>query len=179
MGAAGGTSWIVALVKQIEADSMPALPVLSTPYLYACNAAMHRPCTAILAIGPAPAKPWPGAYRAAHLYCRAMNAARRTARPAGPSATWSSISLYRLIAIALQPAVVRGHGPSAGIGSAMAVVASTLAIVWNVTFNHLFEEMGPPGVKGRSAMRRVVHASGLPGSLALALIHSSWPGGSA
>lgn len=62
-------------------------------------------------------------------------------------------------------------GQGAGASGAMAVVASTLAIVWNVTFNHLFEKWeARQSVKGRSAMRRVVHAMGFEGGLALALI---------
>ena len=53
----------------------------------------------------------------------------------------------------------------------MAVVASTLTIVWNVTFNHLFERWeARQTVKGRSVRRRAVHAMGFEGGLALMLI---------
>ena len=59
----------------------------------------------------------------------------------------------------------------AGASGVMAVVASTLAIAWNVAFNHLFEKWeARQTVKGRSVLRRVVHALGFEGGLALMLI---------
>ena len=62
-------------------------------------------------------------------------------------------------------------GLEAGASGVMAVVASTLAIVWNVTFNHLFERWeARQTVKGRSVRRRAVHAMGFEGGLALMLI---------
>jgi uncharacterized membrane protein len=53
----------------------------------------------------------------------------------------------------------------------MAVAASVIAIVWNVSFNTLFEKWeARQRVKGRSVLRRVVHAVGFEGGLALVLI---------
>ena len=62
-------------------------------------------------------------------------------------------------------------GQGAGASGVMAVVASALAIAWNVTFNALFERWeARQRVKGRSVLRRVVHAVGFEGGLALVLI---------
>jgi uncharacterized membrane protein len=54
---------------------------------------------------------------------------------------------------------------------ALSVVASALAVAWNVAFNALFErwEAGQV-VRGRSLGRRIVHAVGFEGGLALALV---------
>lgn len=53
----------------------------------------------------------------------------------------------------------------------MAVAASVIAICWNLSFNHLFEKWGSePDCQGRSVLRRVVHAIGFEGGLALVLI---------
>ena len=57
------------------------------------------------------------------------------------------------------------------VNTESADIASTLAIVWNLTFNHLFEQgEARQSVKGRSVMRRVVHALGFEGGLAMVLI---------
>ena len=68
-------------------------------------------------------------------------------------------------------AVSMAIGQSAGHSGGMAIAASTLAIVWNLTFNHLFEQWeSRQSVKGRSVLRRVVHALGFEGGLAMVLI---------
>ena len=62
-----------------------------------------------------------------------------------------------LNAIAWTAAVLAASDPDA----VMAVVASTVAIVWNVTFNSLFEKWESlQTVKGRSIGRRIAHAPG-------------------
>lgn len=81
------------------------------------------------------------------------------------------VSLYELIAIAVTSVLFMVTGQQAGESGAMAVAASAIAIAWNVTFNHLFELWeARQSVKGRSVLRRVVHAIGFEGGLALVLI---------
>ncbi|BCN36896.1 hypothetical protein ALDI51_02150 [Alicycliphilus denitrificans] len=100
-----------------------------------------------------------------------MNATRTASGLQGPWRRLVFVSLYELIAILASSLLFMAIGQGAGASGAMAVVASTLAIVWNVTFNHLFEKWeAGQSVKGRSAARRVVHAVGFEGGLALALI---------
>lgn len=82
------------------------------------------------------------------------------------------VTLYELIAIACASvlfALLSGQG--AAHSGVMAVVSSVLAVVWNVTFNSLFERWeARQAVKGRSVGRRIAHALGFEGGLALMLI---------
>jgi uncharacterized membrane protein len=81
------------------------------------------------------------------------------------------VVLYELIAIAVSSLLFMAIGQGAGASGAMAVAASVIAIVWNVSFNTLFEKWeARQRVKGRSVLRRVVHAVGFEGGLALVLI---------
>ena len=81
------------------------------------------------------------------------------------------VTLYELIAILASSLLFMAIGQSAGHSGGMAIAASTLAIVWNLTFNHLFEQWeSRQSVKGRSVLRRVVHALGFEGGLAMVLI---------
>lgn len=81
------------------------------------------------------------------------------------------VTLYEAIAIAVTSLIFMAVGQGAGASGAMAVVASTLAIAWNVAFNALFERWeARQSVKGRSVARRVAHAIGFEGGLALMLI---------
>jgi len=89
----------------------------------------------------------------------------------GPLRRVIFVTLYELIAIIVSSLLFMATGQGAGSSGAMAVVASTIAIVWNVTFNHLFERWeARQRVKGRSVLRRAVHAVGFEGGLALVLI---------
>ncbi|ARN21045.1 PACE efflux transporter [Piscinibacter gummiphilus] len=70
------------------------------------------------------------------------------------------LALYEAIAI-----VMAGTGLSlmSGQGAlqsgALAVVTSAIAVVWNLTFNHLFERWeSRQAVRGRSVARRIAHA---------------------
>lgn len=82
------------------------------------------------------------------------------------------VTLYEGIAI-----VVAGAGLAAMSGQglahsgALAVMTSVVAVVWNVVFNHAFEwwESRQP-VRGRSVKRRIAHAIGFEGGLALLLV---------
>ncbi|MFT4241929.1 MAG: PACE efflux transporter [Acidovorax sp.] len=81
------------------------------------------------------------------------------------------VSLYELIAIIVSSLLFMAVGQGAGASGAMAVVASAIAIVWNVTFNHLFEQWeARQSVKGRSMLRRLAHAVGFEAGIALTLI---------
>jgi len=81
------------------------------------------------------------------------------------------VGLYELIAVAFASVLFMVTGQDAAHSGGMAVAASTLAIVWNVTFNHLFERWeARQRVRGRSVARRVAHALGFEGGLALMLI---------
>ncbi|HQQ70104.1 MAG TPA: PACE efflux transporter [Alicycliphilus sp.] len=89
----------------------------------------------------------------------------------GPKRRVLFVTLYEAIAILVSSLLFMAIGQGAGASGAMAVVASTLAIAWNVTFNALFERWeARQATKGRSVLRRVVHAIGFEGGLALVLI---------
>ena len=109
--------------------------------------------------------------RATHLYCAPMSSAPPATGLQGPVRRLVFVALYELIAIAVSSLLFMAIGLGAGASGVMAVVASTLAIAWNVAFNHLFEKWeARQTVKGRSVLRRVVHALGFEGGLALMLI---------
>ena len=81
------------------------------------------------------------------------------------------VMLYEAIAIAVSSLLFMAIGQGAGASGVMAVAASAIAIAWNVGFNTLFEKWeARQRVKGRSVLRRVVHAMGFEGGLALILI---------
>ena len=89
----------------------------------------------------------------------------------GPWRRFVFVALYELFAIAAASMLFMLIGQQPGASGAMAVVASALAIAWNMTFNHFFErwELRQP-VRGRSVRRRMAHALGFEGGLALMLI---------
>ena len=81
------------------------------------------------------------------------------------------VGLYEFIAIISASLLFMAIGQEAAASGAMSVVASTLAIIWNVAFNHLFERWeARQAVRGRSVLRRIAHAIGFEGGLALMLI---------
>ena len=81
------------------------------------------------------------------------------------------VGLYEFIAIVVSGALFMAIGQEAGASGVMAVAASTIAICWNIVFNWLFEkwEAGQTQ-KGRSVLRRIVHAIGFEGGIAAMLI---------
>lgn len=100
-----------------------------------------------------------------------MNATPTASGLQGPWRRVIFVTLYELIAIIASSLLFMAIGQRALESGVMSVVASTLAIVWNLTFNHLFERWEScQSVKGRSVRRRVVHALGFEGGLALMLI---------
>ena len=82
------------------------------------------------------------------------------------------VTLYELIAIAAATvglALLSGQG--AGHSGVVAMVASVIAVLWNLAFNALFERWeSRQAVRGRSVARRMAHAIGFEGGLALILI---------
>ena len=53
----------------------------------------------------------------------------------------------------------------------LAVILSTIALIWNYVFNFIFERWeSRQKVKGRSLLRRLMHATGFEGGLAVILI---------
>jgi len=84
------------------------------------------------------------------------------------------VTLYEGIAIACTSiglATVSGGSERLGDASLVAVGSSIVAIVWNLVFNALFERWEAGRVqRGRGLGRRVAHAIGFEGGLALFLI---------
>ena len=81
------------------------------------------------------------------------------------------VGLYELIAIAVCSVLFMAIGQKAGSSTLMAVVSSAIAILWNLTFNWLFERWeSRQTTKGRSFARRVAHAVGFEGGIAAMLI---------
>lgn len=81
------------------------------------------------------------------------------------------VTLYEVIAVGISSVFFMLMGQNAGDSSSMAVIATTVALLWNVTFNWIFEqwERRQP-TTGRSLGRRMAHAVGFEGGLALILV---------
>lgn len=81
------------------------------------------------------------------------------------------VTIYEIIAIIASSLLFVVIGQQPGESGAMAVVASAVAVIWNVGFNSAFEWWeARQSVKGRSLGRRVAHAIGFEGGLALILV---------
>ncbi|MGJ7582000.1 PACE efflux transporter [Variovorax sp. RHLX14] len=82
------------------------------------------------------------------------------------------ITLYEAIAIvAASIGLAAMSGQGLGHSGALAVIASVIAVVWNLAFNALFERWeARQAVRGRSLMRRVAHAIGFEGGLVMFLV---------
>jgi uncharacterized membrane protein len=82
------------------------------------------------------------------------------------------VTLYEGIAIlcaSIGLAAMTGAG--AGKSTALAVASSVVAVLWNLAFNTLFEAWeSRQAVRGRSLKRRIAHALGFEGGLALVLV---------
>ena len=89
----------------------------------------------------------------------------------GPLRRVVFVGLYEFIAIVVSSLIFMAVGQDAGSSGVMAVAASTIAICWNLTFNWLFEKWEARQTKkGRSLLRRIVHAVGFEGGIAAMLI---------
>jgi uncharacterized membrane protein len=81
------------------------------------------------------------------------------------------VTAYEGIAIAATTVAFAGLGHSHSAAGGAALIASTVAVIWNVVFNTLFErwEARQPG-HGRSFARRVAHALGFEGGLVVFMV---------
>ena len=113
----------------------------------------------------------PASSSAAHPVHSSSAAPRKATGLQGAKRRIIYVSLYEAIAIAVSSLIFIAIGQKASDSGIMAVAASVIAICWNLSFNHLFEKWeARQTVKGRSVLRRVVHAIGFEGGLALVLI---------
>ena len=82
------------------------------------------------------------------------------------------ITLYEAIAIvAASIGLAAMSGQGIGHSGALAVIASVIAVVWNLAFNALFERWeARQAVRGRSVWRRIAHAIGFEGGLVIFLV---------
>ena len=82
------------------------------------------------------------------------------------------VTLYELIAIAVTTLGFMWFTDSGAAHSGViSAVSSAIAVAWNLAFNALFERWeSRQSVRGRSLARRVAHALGFEGGLALMLV---------
>ncbi|MFT3778889.1 MAG: PACE efflux transporter [Ottowia sp.] len=103
---------------------------------------------------------------------RPVHAPPLLTRLQGPWRRVVFVTLYELIAIAaatLGFMLFTGHG--AANSGVISVICSVVAVVWNVLFNAAFELWeSRQRRRGRSVWRRVAHAVGFEGGLALLLV---------
>jgi uncharacterized membrane protein len=82
------------------------------------------------------------------------------------------VSLYEGFAILFASVGLAAlSGAGASTSTALAVIASAIAVVWNLGYNTLFEAWETrQTVRGRSVWRRIAHAIGFEGGLAAILV---------
>lgn len=82
------------------------------------------------------------------------------------------ITLYEGIAIvAASAGLALMSGQGVGHSGVLAVIASVIAVLWNLGFNALFELWeSRQAVRGRSVKRRIAHAVGFEGGLVFFLV---------
>jgi uncharacterized membrane protein len=82
------------------------------------------------------------------------------------------VSLFELFAVALTSSflmLLAGH--DAAHSGIAAIASSTIAVVWNFIYNHLFEAWeARQATRGRSVARRAAHAIGFEGGLVAVLV---------
>ncbi|MEZ5607547.1 MAG: PACE efflux transporter [Burkholderiaceae bacterium] len=90
----------------------------------------------------------------------------------GPWRRVAFVTIYELIAIVVATIGFMGFTDSGAAHSGViAAVSSAIAVAWNLAFNTLFERWERRQVKrGRSLARRLAHAIGFEGGLALVLV---------
>lgn len=81
------------------------------------------------------------------------------------------VGVYETLAVVIVTLLFIAGDRSAATASGVAIGSSTIAVIWNLVFNMLFErwEARQP-VRGRSGGRRVAHAIGFEGGLAFLLV---------
>ncbi len=82
------------------------------------------------------------------------------------------VTIYEAIAIAITTVGLSAFSDKSAAHASIAAVASTtVAIVWNLVYNYLFERWeARQATKGRSLGRRVAHAIGFEGGLVVVLV---------
>ncbi|HUH88497.1 MAG TPA: PACE efflux transporter [Pusillimonas sp.] len=82
------------------------------------------------------------------------------------------VSLYELIAIAITSVgLAKLAGQELGHAGIAAIASSAIAVVWNLTYNTLFEYWeARQAVRGRSVLRRMAHAAGFELGLVMMLV---------
>ena len=81
------------------------------------------------------------------------------------------VALYEGLAIAFVTIAFVAGEQSLGSASGVAVGSSLIAVLWNLVFNAAFERWeSRQRVRGRSRARRLAHAIGFEGGLALWLV---------
>ena len=82
------------------------------------------------------------------------------------------ITLYEVIAIAMSTTgLALLSGANMGHAGVAAIAASAIAVVWNLVYNTLFERWEASQVtRGRSLLRRAVHAIGFEAGLVVTLV---------
>ena len=81
------------------------------------------------------------------------------------------VGLYEALAIAVVTVAFVAGDRSLGSASGVAVGSSLIAVLWNLVFNAAFERWeSRQRVRGRSRARRLAHAIGFEGGLALWLV---------
>ncbi len=82
------------------------------------------------------------------------------------------VALYETIAVSLLgPSLAALSGRTWFQGGTLAVACSVVAVLWNLTYNTLFEAWeARQSVRGRSVARRVAHAVGFECGLILMLV---------
>lgn len=80
--------------------------------------------------------------------------------------------LYELIAVAVVgPALAWSFGEGLASALGLALLMSTVALLWNYVFNGWFERWeSRQSVKGRNLQRRLLHGLGFEGGLVLLLV---------
>ncbi|MCG7421787.1 PACE efflux transporter [Micrococcus porci] len=79
--------------------------------------------------------------------------------------------VFELLAILFTTLILRAVGNEGAASFAVAVVSSTVALIWNVVYNSLFERLERAlGVHGRPWWARVGHTVGFEGGLVLFLV---------
>lgn len=90
----------------------------------------------------------------------------------GPRRKIMQALLYELVAIAfVSPLIAWAFDESLAYSGALAVMLSLIAMVWNMLFNGLFERWeARQACRSRTLWRRMLHALGFEGGLAIILI---------
>ena len=81
------------------------------------------------------------------------------------------VGVYETLAIIIVTLALIAADRSAAAAGGVAVGSSTIAVIWNYIFNALFERWeARQAMRGRSGLRRVMHALGFEGGLVFWLV---------